>query len=326
MTRSEAISNISARALTDASHKDHTVTLEKVASAVDDIGFLTVSDTCISAADIDGLLATYKQFFLGSADNKSAVDMALTGSNRGWGSAGAEQVNTNANPDYKQVFDCGPELAANDPLAQYSYYAPNLWPAEPEGFREVITSYYQRATAVAQLLLSAVAKSIGEPHDYFDDKFDKPMSLLRGNYYPPRPRNATDKDFGIAAHSDYGCLTLLATDGTPGLEVLSKSNEWLPVTPEPGVFVINFGEMLEMWTNGRVVATLHRVVGGTKERLSVPLFFNPRYDVNVAPSGSAETILAGEHLARRYDETYIHRKKAMPARTPVGINGKSPDA
>ena len=73
MTRSEAIPNISARALTDASHKDHTATLEKVASAVDDIGFLTVSDTGISAADIDSLLATYKQFFLGSADNKSCL-------------------------------------------------------------------------------------------------------------------------------------------------------------------------------------------------------------------------------------------------------------
>lgn len=304
------IPNISAKVIADANHKDYTATFEKIAKAVDDIGFITVSDTGISASDIETLLFTYKQFFLSSTDNKSAVDMALTGSNRGWGGAGAEQVDVNANPDFKQVFDCGPELAANDPLSQHSYYAPNLWPAEPDGFRDVITAYYQRATEVALLLLSAVAKSIGESEDYFNDKFDKPMALLRGNFYPPRPSDATDKDFGIAAHSDYGCLTLLATDGTPGLEVLSKSNKWFAVTVEPGVFVINFGEMLEMWSNGRVVATRHRVVGGTKERQSVPLFFNPRYDVNVAPSGATEKILAGEHLARRYDETYLHRKRA----------------
>lgn len=309
MARSEKVPSISAIALTDASHKDHTATLEKVARAVDDIGFITVSDTGISADDIETVLSAYKQFFLSSIDNKSAVDMALTGSNRGWGDAGAEQVNADANPDYKQVFDSGPELDASDPLGQYPYYAPNLWPAEPDGFRDVIIAYYYRATAVALLLLSAVAKSIGEPDDYFNDKFDKPMALLRGNYYPPRPGNATDKDFGIASHSDYGCLTLLATDGTPGLEVLSKSHEWLPVVVEPGIFVINFGEMLEMWTSGRVVATRHRVVGGTKERQSVPLFFNPRYDVNVAPAGATEKILAGEHLSRRYDETYLHRKR-----------------
>lgn len=309
MALSEEIPNISAKALTDASHRNHPETLKKVANAVDNIGFITVSDTGINASDIETVLSTYKQFFLSSAENKAAVDMGLTGSNRGWGDAGAEQVNTDANPDYKQVFDSGPELAADDPLRKHAYYATNLWPAEPDGFRDVITTYYHQATEVALLLLSAVAKSIGEPEDYFKDKFDKPMALLRGNYYPPRPSNATDKDFGIASHSDYGCLTLLATDGTPGLEVLSKSQEWLPVIAEPGVFVINFGEMLEMWTNGRVVATQHRVVGGSKERQSVPLFFNPRYDVNVAPNGAVKKIVAGEHLSRRYDETYLHRKR-----------------
>ncbi len=304
------IPNISFIALTNTSHKDHTATLEKVSKAVDDIGFITVSDTGITANDIETLLATYKQFFLSASKNKSAVNMALTGSNRGWGDAGAEQVDPNANPDYKQVFDCGPELAADDPLGEHSYYAPNLWPVEPNEFRHVITSYYQRAIVVSLSLLSAVAKSIGEPEDFFNDKFDKPMALLRGNYYPPRPNRANDQDFGIAPHTDYGCLTFLATDGTPGLEILSKSNQWLPVCKEPGVFVINFGEMLEMWTNGRVVATPHRVVGSANERQSIPLFFNPRYDVNVAPSGATEKILAGEHLTRRYDETYIHRKRA----------------
>lgn len=310
MTSAE-IPDISAKALMDSEHKDHSITLEKVASAVDNIGFITVSDTNISSDDVLVLLAIYRQFFLSSEENKSAVDMSLTGSNRGWGRAGAEQVDPEANADYKQVFDCGPELGDDDPLNQLPYYKPNLWPTEPGGFRETITNYYEQASNVALSLLSAVAKSIEEPEDYFNDKFDKPMALLRGNYYPPRPGNATDKDFGIAPHTDYGCLTLLATDGTPGLEILTKENQWVPVSVEPGIFIINFGEMLEMWTNGRVVATKHRVIGGNKERQSVPLFFNPRYDVNVAPAGAKDRILAGEHLTRRYNETYVHQKKAM---------------
>ena len=37
--------------------------------------------------------------------------------------------------------------------------------------------------------------------------------------YSEQPTSATDKDFGIATHTDYGCLTLLATDGSLGLEV-----------------------------------------------------------------------------------------------------------
>jgi isopenicillin N synthase-like dioxygenase len=73
--------------------------------------------------------------------------------------------------------------------------------------------------------------------------------------------------------------------------------------------VINFGEMMEIWTDGLVRATPHRVKGGDAERISVPLFFNPSWDTNVAPMGSDETIPAGEHLSRRFNETYVHLKK-----------------
>ena len=52
------------------------------------------------------------------------------------------------------------------------------------------------------------------------------MALLRGNYYPSRPDWAGAKDFGIATHTDYGCLTLLATDGSPGLEVRKRGGGW----------------------------------------------------------------------------------------------------
>ena len=237
--------------------------------------------------------------------------MARTGSNRGWGAPGAEQVNPAANPDFKQVFDSGMELSADDPLSSHTYYAPNQWPEQPAEFRKIILNYYRQATSIALLVLSAVAQAIGERADYFDDKFDKPMALLRGNYYPPRPTDAGEHDFGIAPHTDYGCLTFLATDGTPGLEIRTREHGWLAVSEPPGVFIINFGEMLEMWTSGKVIATEHRVVGSATERLSVPLFFNPRHDVNVAPQGSEKRVLAGEHLRQRYDGTYVHRQQAV---------------
>ncbi len=81
---------------------------------------------------------------------------------------------------------------------------------------------------------------------------------------------------------------------------------WQGVQAAPGQFIINFGEMLELWSEGAVKATLHRVKGGAQERLSVPLFFNPSYDTNVAPPGSEQVIRAGDHLTRRFRETYVH--------------------
>jgi isopenicillin N synthase-like dioxygenase len=172
----------------------------------------------------------------------------------------------------------------------------------------VIEAYYRDALGFSLVLLRGIAEAIGKDRAFFDDKFDQPMALLRGNYYPPRPSWAGEKDFGIATHTDYGCLTLLASDGVPGLEVRLRGGGWLPVVAGPGEFVINFGEMLEIWTDGRVKATPHRVRGSLEERLSVPLFFNPNHYTNVAPMGSGRVISAGDHMQKRFAETYVHLK------------------
>ena len=286
-------------------------TIARLREGAEDIGFLTVTNTELSRADVERVIAVYRDFFRLPESAKSLVDMAKTGSNRGWGASGSEQVDPEANPDYKQVFDCGFELTEGDPLRQsgLGVYAPNLWPEEVPEFKAEIVEYYDRAMRVSMQILRGIATAIGEDAGFFVDKFDRPMALLRGNYYPERPKWAGEKDFGIATHTDYGCLTLLATDGTPGLEVRKRGGGWIPVSAEPGTFIINFGEMLQMWTGGRVVATPHRVRGTDHERVSIPMFFNPNYNTNVAPRGSDKVILAGEHLTKRYDETYVHLKE-----------------
>lgn len=269
-------------------------------------GFLLLENTRIAPSTVREVIETYRAFFHLPDAEKAAVDMASTGSNRGWGAARSEQVDPSSNPDYKEVCDCGISLPEGDPLRAMQFYAPNRWPERPPGFQHRVESYFQEARGVALDLLSGIARAIGEDDAYFADKFARPMALLRGNFYPARPDWAGAKDFGIAAHTDYGCVTLLATDGQPGLEVEMRDGAWVSVEAAPGTFVVNFGEMLEMWTGGRVRATLHRVIGGPQERISVPLFFNPGHDTNVAPIGSGDVILAGEHLSKRYNETYVH--------------------
>lgn len=284
--------------------------MARLGRAVREIGFLTVSGTSLTAERVAHVIDLYRQFFCLPVAEKQSVDMSRTGSNRGWGAPQSEQVDPTANPDFKEVFDCGYELPAGHPLAarDLSVYAENLWPDQPAEFGEDIQSYYTEALNVGRQVLGAIATVVGNEPNSFAQAFDAPMALLRGNFYPERPDWAGDKDFGIAPHTDYGCLTLLAMDGTPGLSVQMPDGSWQAITAQPGVFVINFGEMLQMWTGGQVKATLHRVVGGSNQRISVPLFLNPSYDTNVAPPGSDQTILAGEHLSRRFNETYLHLK------------------
>lgn len=280
--------------------------VEAMHKAATGIGFATVHNTALTAERVCEVIETYRAFFKLPESEKQRYSMVGTGANRGWGAAGSEQVDPGANPDYKQYFDSGVRLAVDDPRAQMPVYAPNIWPAQPDSFERVIEAYYDDARAVAMAVLRGVAHSIGAPRDVFDAGFETPMALLRGNYYPARPSWAGAKDFGIATHTDYGCLTILATDGSAGLEVRTHDGGWIAVSAQPGTFVINFGEMMEVWTDGRVRATPHRVVGGLEERISVPLFFNPSHDTNVAPLGSDKVILAGAHLAKRFGETYLH--------------------
>ncbi|MCA2010838.1 isopenicillin N synthase family oxygenase [Cereibacter sphaeroides] len=282
---------------------------EALHRGVTQTGFLTLHNTPIPAGRVREVIETYRSFFALPVEEKAKVDMAVTGSNRGWGGPQSEQVDPAANPDYKEVFDLGYEV----PGSMLAVHAPNLWPAQPDGFRTMLERYYAEARALALSLLGEIAASIGEERNWFDAMFDQPMALLRGNFYPERPDWAGERDFGIGAHTDYGCLTLLATDAVPGLEVQGRDGNWIAVEAEPGSFVINFGEMLESWSGGRIKATLHRVKGSKHERISVPLFFNPSPEVNVAPLGSGEVIRAVDHLQKRFNETYVHLQKAADA-------------
>ncbi|WP_299627047.1 2-oxoglutarate and iron-dependent oxygenase domain-containing protein [uncultured Tateyamaria sp.] len=278
--------------------------LEALAEAATGVGFATVHNTVLDAARVEQVIEIYRAFFHLEEAAKRDLDMAQTGSNRGWGAPGSEQVDPDANPDYKQFFDVGFQLPEGHPLAEKTFYAPNLWPEDTE-FKRLISVYYDDTLSISKGLLRAIARALEMDADHFEGAFDTPMALLRGNFYPARPDWAGAKDFGIATHTDYGCLTLLATDGSPGLEVRKRGGGWIPVSAPPGEFIINFGEMLEFWTEGRVKATPHRVVGGFAERISVPLFFNPTYDTNVAPPG-APVMLAGDHLSERFRQTYVH--------------------
>ena len=64
----------------------------------------------------------------------------------------------------------------------------------------------------------------------------------------------------------------------------SVAAAWVPVPPLTGAFVVNIGDMMERWTNGRLPSTLHRVVNKSgRERFSLALFYEPNGDCHVDP-------------------------------------------
>src|SRR5262249_44158054 len=86
-----------------------------------------------------------------------------------------------------------------------------------------------------------------------------------------------------AAHTDSGFVTILAQDGVAGLQARAKDGRWIDVPPLEGSLVVNFGQVLEQWSAGRVRATEHRVLGRGQERYSIPFFYEARADATIAP-------------------------------------------
>ena len=137
---------------------------------------------------------------------------------------------------------------------------------------------------VAMDVLRAIADALELDRDYFTINFRTQWPCCAAIIIP-RVQIGQGRILG-SRHIQIMDVSLLATDGVGGLEAQSRSGQWVSVVAEPGEFIINFGEMLQMWTDGAVRATPHRVRGSDQERISVPLFFNPNYDTNVAPLGS----------------------------------------
>jgi isopenicillin N synthase-like dioxygenase len=199
---------------------------------------------------------------------------------RGWFPLGGEL--TAGVPDRKEGYYFGAELGPDHPRVRAGtpLHGPNLFPAEPADLRPAVLDHLRAMTALGQAILRGVALGLGRPASWFADHVTAdPLVLFRIFRYPPEP-----EAWGVAEHTDYGLLTLLAQDGNPGLEV-HGTDGWVDVPARPDRFVCNLGDMLARLSGGRYRSTPHRVRNRTgAERLSFPFFLDPSWDAVVDPA------------------------------------------
>lgn len=248
-------------------------------------GFFHLVGHGVAPEVVRDLHAQMHAFFALPAERKRAVERTETNS---WGWYDREL--TKRQLDWKQVFDVGPEIP-DGPLAGH---APQ-WPDDLPAFRTACEAYAAAAERVAFELLDAIGRCLGAEPGALRESFVGHTSFLRLNWYPlcaePAPADtptAGDGTFGIRHHTDAGALTVLTQDDQPGLQVL-RDGRWTVVEPTPGALVVNIGDVVQVWSNDRYPAALHRVLASsTAVRYSAPYFFNPSADADYAPLPSDE--------------------------------------
>jgi isopenicillin N synthase-like dioxygenase len=181
------------------------------------------------------------------------------------------------------------DRSATDPevVQGLRHRAVNKWPDESlvPGFRAAIERYHSEMLALGLKFVQVYAVALGLPADYFEADFVKPEWYSRLNYLPGTEDPADI--LGVSPHSDHSFLTLLPIAPVPGLQVRTPKNTWVSVAYVPDGLVVNTGEWLNRKSGGQFIATPHRVAEPTRERISMPVFINPRDDATSEPVPTA---------------------------------------
>lgn len=256
--------------------------LRELEDACANWGFFQITGHGVEQRLLDAVLEQMHIFFGQSQSEKQRIERTETNV---WGFYDREL--TKNVRDWKEILDVGP-MQTDGPLAG----SVPQWPDSLPGFKATMLEFMDACRAVSFTLLRGISRNLGMANDYLEHAFEQgESSFLRLNFYPvcddPAPADSPTRPLaghlGINHHTDAGALTVLLQDSQPGLQVY-RAGAWHLVEPRSGALVINIGDIVQVWSNDRYEAPLHRVIAsGSTPRYSAPYFFNPAYNCDYAP-------------------------------------------
>jgi isopenicillin N synthase-like dioxygenase len=251
----------------------------------EDYGFAVIVDHGIDAALIAKGWDLTERFFALTEETKHAYHRAELAGSRGYTPFGVEIAKDADKHDLKEFWHIGRDLPAGHRFRDHM--ADNVWPSEIPEFEPTFKALYAAFDHAGNRLLSAIADYLGLGSDWFAPAVQDGNSVMRLLHYPPIPVDA--EGIRAGAHGDINLITLLLGAEEGGLQLLTKSGNWLPVFPPKGALVINVGDMLERLTNNRMPSTIHRVINPPPERRHIPRYSMPFF-LHLASDFPIETL------------------------------------
>ena len=312
---------------------------KQVCQALEDIGFFFIKNHGVPQGLVDRVFTENQRFHSLPLERKLSVKVDKKGI--GYMPEGLQQPKYNQDepprkPDIGEAFFIGREVGPKTDTNSESdtlYEGGNQWPEHLPGFYETLIEYFDAMEALSLRLLPVYATALGLPKHFFDDAFlySRPTGILRVSHYAAT--ECETNQFNASPHIDGDFITFLAQSEVPGLELRIAEKKWVQAPALPGTFLVNSGEILRLWSNGRFRATYHRVINRSgRDRYAIPFFYSPSPDTLIK---SVETCYDMEHppqfrpvTVREYTEWFSHKVfvhlKEKPGRSPY-YEGDRPD-
>ena len=313
-TTKRQVPELSLLSYVNGSNADQVKFVDDIFRGLKDYGFIILKDHTIDPKKIDRAYELVKNFFDLPVEVKTKYKQA-NGGQRGYTPFGTEHAKDNKNPDLKEFWHVGRELAASS--AYKGIYPENTWPSEIAEFQKTFIELYEAMDLTSKILLESIGRGLDLPATYFNEMVNDGNSIIRTIHYPPTAGQDTKNSIRAAAHEDINLITMLVGATDSGLQLLERDGTWLNVNSKPGEIVVDSGDMMSRITNDILPATTHRVINPTTDssaRYSMPFFVHPHSNANLSciPSclGSGAKyadITAGEFLTQRLKEIGLYK-------------------
>jgi isopenicillin N synthase-like dioxygenase len=295
----------------------------KLRAACHDVGFFYLQHHGIAPESMQEILHLTKTFFNLPQSDKEQISIYHSPHYRGYGKLNAET--TLGVADFKETYDLGLESFArphSDDQPYMKLHGPNQWPSSncmiELHFKERILQYLHAMQQLGCQLMRAMTSALELPANTLATQFnpdtDDAYAMLRLLHYPPADQNH-QQNFGVGPHVDAGCLVFLLQDETGGLQVQNRNKEWIAAPPLADTYIVNIGQMLQIWSSHYFKATPHRVMNNSSHhRYSAPFFFEPNLSTCVSslpvfdrrPAAPSEQIIYGEHMLKIFSRSFIN--------------------
>lgn len=290
-------------------------TVQRIGEAAEHVGFFRITEHGIGPRLIADTYDAARGFFARPEAEKQRLYIGAGPSHRGYVPFSERGDYADETHRSYEAFDIGHHTPLGAGPQPHRLIGPNVWPDLP-GFEAKVSRYFAAVTRLGHVVCAALEQYLGLKPMAITGHMTQPISQLRLMHYVRHAAEAM-RSVNMGAHTDYECVTILHT-ANEGLQVMMPEGRWIDVPADPGAFVVNIGDMLEAWSNGRLRSTPHRVLNLSAERYSLPFFVAPSFDTRVQPfpelvppgtSPKYQPFEAGAHIARMLERDFPYLRR-----------------